>query len=75
VGRSTDAHIYTPANSREIIRVLEADGWRKVAQKGSHIQLKHPAEPGRVTVPHPSGDIPAGTLRSIERQAGLRPAP
>jgi len=72
VGRSTDAHIYTLVNSREIIRVLEADGWRKVAQKGSHIQLEHPAKPGRVTVPHPSRDIPPGTLRSIELQAGLR---
>jgi predicted RNA binding protein YcfA (HicA-like mRNA interferase family) len=72
VGRKIDAHIYTPVDSREIIRVLEAGGWRKVAQKGSHVQLKHPAKPGRVTVPHPSRDIPPGTLRSIERQAGLR---
>lgn len=54
------------------MRALESDGWRTVAQKGSHVQLKHPAKPGRVTVPHPSRDIPIGTLRSIERQAGLK---
>jgi predicted RNA binding protein YcfA (HicA-like mRNA interferase family) len=59
-------------NSRDVIAALRADGWRQVAQKGSHIQFKHPAKPGRVTVPHPERDIPRGTLRSIERQAGLR---
>ena len=58
-------------NSRDIIKALEACGWRKVAQKGSHVQYKHPTKPGRVTVPHPKRDIPRGTLRSIERQAGL----
>jgi predicted RNA binding protein YcfA (HicA-like mRNA interferase family) len=48
------------------------EGWRKVAQKGSHVQLKHPTKPGRVTVPHPKRDIPTGTLRSIEKQCGLK---
>jgi predicted RNA binding protein YcfA (HicA-like mRNA interferase family) len=51
---------------------LEADGWKEVAQKGSHKQFKHPTKLGRVTVPAPKKDIPAGTLRSIERQAGIR---
>jgi predicted RNA binding protein YcfA (HicA-like mRNA interferase family) len=59
-------------NSREIITVLQADGWRQVAQKGSHVQFKHPIKPGRVTVPHPKRDVPLGTLRSIEKQAGLK---
>lgn len=59
-------------NSRELVRVLEANGWRKVAQKGSHVQFKHPDKPGRVTVPHPKKDLPLGTLRSIEKQAGLK---
>jgi predicted RNA binding protein YcfA (HicA-like mRNA interferase family) len=58
--------------SREIIKALKADGWYQVAQAGSHVQLKHPNKPGRVTVPHPRKDIPAGTLRSIELQSGLR---
>jgi len=26
---------------------------------------------GRVTVPHPKKDIPVGTLRSVEKQAGI----
>jgi predicted RNA binding protein YcfA (HicA-like mRNA interferase family) len=59
-------------NSREIIAALEKAGWVRVAQRGSHVQLKHPNKAGRVTVPHPSRDIPIGTLRSIERQSGLR---
>lgn len=58
-------------NSREVIRRLEAAGWREVAQRGSHKQFRHPEKPGRVTVPHPSRDIPLGTLRSIERQSGV----
>ncbi|MGH6835769.1 MAG: type II toxin-antitoxin system HicA family toxin [Methylocella sp.] len=48
-------------NSRDVIHILEADGWFKVAQKGSHVQLKHPVKPGRVTVPHPSREIASGT--------------
>jgi len=59
-------------DSREIIRRLEADGWYRVGQRGSHVQFKHPSKPGRVTVPHPQKDIPAKTLRSIERQADVR---
>ncbi|GAB7079125.1 type II toxin-antitoxin system HicA family toxin [Megalodesulfovibrio paquesii] len=59
-------------HSREIIRRLEADGWQVIQTSGSHWQFKHPEKPGRVTVPHPKRDVPAGTLRSIERQAGLR---
>lgn len=58
-------------NSREVIRRLEADGWYRVGQRGSHVQFKHPTKPGRVTVPHPEKDIPAKTLRSIERQSGV----
>jgi predicted RNA binding protein YcfA (HicA-like mRNA interferase family) len=64
--------IYTHMKSGDIIKALEADGWYQVAQKGSHVQLKHPSKPGRVTVPHPKKDIPIGTLRSIEKQAGIK---
>jgi predicted RNA binding protein YcfA (HicA-like mRNA interferase family) len=59
-------------NSRDIIRLLERAGWRRVAQKGSHVQFKHPELPGRVTVPHPKQDVPLGTLRSIETQAQMK---
>lgn len=58
--------------SREIISVLQRDGWVQVAQKGSHVQFRHPAKKGRVTVPHPERDVPLGTLKSIEKQSGLK---
>ncbi|WP_456727164.1 type II toxin-antitoxin system HicA family toxin [Bradyrhizobium sp. USDA 3397] len=58
--------------STDIIAALKADGWTQVAQKGSHVQFKHPIKPGRVTVPHPKKDIPIGTVRSIEKQSALK---
>lgn len=58
-------------DSRSIIKALQANGWKLVAVKGSHQQFKHPTKPGRVTVPHPTKDLPLGTLRSIEKQSGL----
>ena len=58
-------------NSREIIRAIEKAGWQHVATSGDHWQFKHPSRPGRVTVPAPERDLPTGTLRSIEKQAGV----
>ena len=58
--------------SSDVISALRKDGWYEVARKGSHVQFKHPGKPGRVTVPHPRRDIPIGTLKSIEKQAGLK---
>jgi len=58
-------------NSRQVIKALEKDGWLEVATKGSHVQFKHPTKKGRATVPHPKKDLPKGTLKSIERQAGI----
>jgi predicted RNA binding protein YcfA (HicA-like mRNA interferase family) len=59
-------------DSREVIRALRQAGWVLVASKGSNHQFKHSDRPGRVTVPHSKRDIPAGTLRSIERQSGVK---
>lgn len=59
-------------NSRELIKMLEADGWQLVAVKGSHHQYKHSSKQGRVTVPHPKKDLPPGTLNSVLKQAGLK---
>jgi len=64
--------VNTHVNSREVIRALEAAGWSEVARKGSHLQFRHPSRPGRVTVPHPKRELPIGTLRSIEKQSGVK---
>lgn len=58
-------------NSREIIKILEEDGWFKHAQKGSHCQYKHPIKRGKVTVPHPKKNLPIKTVQSILKQAGI----
>ncbi|MGQ0643187.1 MAG: type II toxin-antitoxin system HicA family toxin [Gemmatimonadaceae bacterium] len=59
-------------DSKTVIRLLKADGWYLARTKGSHQHFKHQRRSGVVTVPHPVRDIPPGTLRSIERQAGTR---
>jgi predicted RNA binding protein YcfA (HicA-like mRNA interferase family) len=56
--------------SGEVIRRLEADGWRLARVKGSHHQFKKSGVALIVTVPHPERDIPTGTLRNIFRCAG-----
>ena len=57
---------------RDVIKMLEADGWLLKNTKGSHRQFKHRTKPGKVTVAgKPSTDVPPGTLKSIYKQAGL----
>lgn len=58
---------------RDIIKMLEKDGWYQVAVKGSHVQYEHPSKPGRVTIAgRRSHDLAPGTLNSILKQAGLK---
>ncbi len=58
---------------REVIRLLEHEGWELVVIRGSHRQFKHPRKSGRVTVSGSLGDdMPKGTLASVRRQAGLK---
>ena len=57
----------------EVIRLLQIDGWYLIASRGSHRQFKHVTKPGRVTVPgKASDDLALGTLKSIQKQAGLK---
>jgi len=57
---------------REMLNLLEQDGWFIVQTRGSHRQFKHGQKPGRVTVAgKPNDDIPPKTLKSILKQAGL----
>ena len=58
---------------REIIKLLEQDGWYLVRTKGSHKQYKHSVKKGLVTVPGNTGDdVEIGTLMSIYKQAGIQ---
>lgn len=58
-------------SSREIIKILKADGWYEVNCVGDHHQFKHPTKSGRVTVTHPRKDFPIGTQKQIFIQAGI----
>ncbi len=58
--------------SEDVIRLLRKDGWKLHHVRGLHQQFKHPDRPGRVTVPHPKKDLPVGTIRSIEKQSGVK---
>ncbi len=58
---------------REVMVMLERDGWYQVATRGSHRQYKHSRKKGRVTVPgKPNDDLARGTLNSILKQAGCK---
>ncbi len=58
--------------SKKILSILKKNGWEVVRVIGSHHQLKHPTKKGTVTLPHPKKDLPTGTVKSIEKQSGLK---
>ncbi|MFA5794521.1 MAG: type II toxin-antitoxin system HicA family toxin [Candidatus Brocadiia bacterium] len=58
---------------RDVIKMIEKDGWYMVATKGSHRQYKHTSKPGRVTIAgHPGDELAPGTLNSVLKQAQLK---
>jgi predicted RNA binding protein YcfA (HicA-like mRNA interferase family) len=57
---------------RDVIKLIEEDGWYLIKMEGDHRQYKHPTKRGRVTIAgHPSKEVPPGTLISIFKQAQL----
>jgi predicted RNA binding protein YcfA (HicA-like mRNA interferase family) len=58
---------------RDVIRMIENDGWRFHTQKGSHRQFKNASKPGRVTIAgHPNDEVLPKTLASILKQAQIK---
>lgn len=58
---------------RDVIKLVEQDGWFIVRTKGSHRQYKHSEKIGRVTISgHLGDDVARGTLNNILKQAGLK---
>ena len=58
---------------RDVIKLIESDGWFLVATKGSHRQYKHVSKLGRVTIAgKPGDDIAPGTLNSVLKQSALK---
>jgi predicted RNA binding protein YcfA (HicA-like mRNA interferase family) len=58
-------------SSREIIKMIEKDGWYLIDVRGSHHYFAHPKKPGKVTVPHPKDSFPLKTQKSILKSAGI----
>ena len=57
---------------RDLVRLLESEGWEHVRTAGSHRIFKHPAKPKLVTVAGKSSDdVPTGTLKTILKDSGL----
>ncbi|WP_349263100.1 type II toxin-antitoxin system HicA family toxin [Longimicrobium sp.] len=58
---------------RELIWLLEQDGWWLDRTRGSHRQFRHSRKSGTVTVAgKESVEMPIGTLNSVLKQAGLK---
>jgi predicted RNA binding protein YcfA (HicA-like mRNA interferase family) len=58
---------------KELIKLIEKDGWFLVRVKGSHRQFHHPTRSGTVTIAgKESVNVPIGTLNSVLKQAGLK---
>ncbi|MGD1873400.1 MAG: type II toxin-antitoxin system HicA family toxin, partial [Mastigocoleus sp.] len=58
---------------REVIKLIEVDGWYLARTRGSHRQYKHAIKSGLVTAPGKlSDDLASGTLNSILKQAQLK---
>lgn len=58
--------------SAEVMKLIQAAGWRLIRISGSHHHFRHAARAGLVTIPHPKKDLPPGTVNSILKQAGLK---
>ena len=59
-------------SSKDVLKMLKADGWFEVNCEGDHHQFKHSTKPGKVTLRHAVKDLGVRDLKSIERQSGLK---
>ena len=61
-----------PMTSKDMEKLILADGWILKSQVGSHRQYIHPTKKGKVTIPFHSKDLKKATELSILKQAGLK---
>jgi len=62
-----------PVKVRDVIKIIEADGWFLARTRGSHRQYKHFHKKGLVTIAGKfSDDIAKGTEKSIFKQVDLK---
>ncbi len=59
-------------NGKQLLKILEGEGWYVKRVRGSHHILRHPTIPDALPVPiHGNRPIKRGTLGNILRTAGL----
>jgi len=56
--------------SKEVVKILQRNGFEIKRQSGTHVILKKNKK--MVVVPIHHETMPTGTLKSIEKQAGLK---
>ena len=60
-------------NAKQLIKMLEENGWIEVRSRGSHRMFRHPDNKHTIPVAfHGSKDIPLGTLNKILKISGLK---
>ncbi len=64
--------LHMPMTSKDMERIILANGWVLKRQVGSHRHYVHPEKKGKVTIPFHSKDLARGTELSIFKQAGLK---
>lgn len=68
--------IITTMRSAELIKLLEAEGWRLRGVRGSHHVFNHPQRGRHISVPHPKKDLGLGLglglVHKLLKQAGLK---
>ncbi len=57
---------------KELMKILEADGWRLIRVRGSHHMYRHPNKPGMLIVPFHNNDMRPGTVNQILKDAGMK---
>jgi len=57
---------------RDVIKLVEEDGWYYTKTTGSHRHYKHPIKRGKVTIPgHPSDEMNPSVFNSVLKQAQI----
>jgi predicted RNA binding protein YcfA (HicA-like mRNA interferase family) len=57
--------------SRDLIKQLEANGFRLISVRGSHHKFRNAANI-TIVVPHPKKDLGKGLIAAIRKEAGLK---
>ena len=60
-----------PKTPKEMERIIMADGWYEVGQKGSHRQYKHPTKKGKITIPFHSKELSKKIENNIWKSAQI----